>query len=83
MATRTPAERQQAVDELASEIAAVARELAKVGLTADLAVARRDWNCVYTACEGLLDLQRRWVVLYRRLLILRVEPSRISERTSV
>ncbi len=83
MATETPVERQQVVDDLAREIAAVARKLAEVGLTADLAIARRDWDCVYTASEGLLELQRRWAALYRRLLVVRVEPSRFSERTSV
>jgi hypothetical protein len=80
--TQTPAERQQVVDDLAREVAAVACELAEVGLTADLAIARRDWDCVYTTSERLLDLQRRWAALYRRLLAVRVEPSRISERSS-
>jgi hypothetical protein len=83
MATQTPADRQQVIDELAREIATVARDLAEVGLTADLAVARRDWDCFYTASEGLLELQRRWAALYRRLLIVRVEPSQLSERTSL
>lgn len=83
MTSQTPGERQQAVDELAREIAAVARELAEVGLTADLAIARRDWDCVYAASEGLLELQRRWAALYRRLLVVRVEPSQLSERTSL
>lgn len=83
MATETQSERQQVVDELAREIAAIARELAGVGLTADLAIARRDWDCVYTASERLLELHRRWAGLYRRLLVVSVEPSRISERTSV
>jgi hypothetical protein len=45
MATDTPAERQQVIDGLAREIVSVARELAEVGLTADLAVARHDWEC--------------------------------------
>ena len=83
MATQDPAQQPQVADELAREIAAVARELAEAGLTADLAVARRDWDCVYAASERLLELQRRWAALYRRLLVLRVEPSRISERNSV
>jgi len=52
-------------------------------LTADLAIARRDWDCIYTASERLLELQRNWAALYRRLLVIRVEPSRIFERTSV
>lgn len=64
-------------------MASVARELAEVGLTADLAIARRDWDCIYTASERLLDLQRGWAALYRRLLVVRVQPSQISERTSV
>jgi hypothetical protein len=80
--TQTPAERQQVVDDLAREVAAVARELAEAGLTADLAIARRDWDCVYTASERLLELQRRWAALYRRLLAVRVESNRISERSS-
>jgi hypothetical protein len=83
MAIQTPATRQQLVDELAREIAAVARELAEVGLTADLAIARGDWDCLYTASERLLELQREWAALYRRLLVLRIEPSRISERASL
>jgi hypothetical protein len=83
MAIRTPAKRQQLVDELAREMAAVARELAEVGLTADLAVARSDWDCLYAASEKLLDLQRRWAAIYRRLLVIRVEPSQLSERASL
>jgi hypothetical protein len=59
MTTRTPAERQRIVDGLTGEMAVVLRELAEVGLTADLAVARLDWDCIYTACERLLELQRR------------------------
>lgn len=62
-------------------IAAVTRELAEVGLTADLAVARRDWD--WTTSERLLELQRRWAAHYRRLPVVRVEPSQLSERTSV
>jgi hypothetical protein len=83
MASQTPMDRQQVVDELVRELAAVARELAKVGLTADLAVARKDWDCIYTASESLLELQRRWAALYRQLLVARVEPSRGSERNSL
>ena len=83
MVTKTQAGRQQLIDELARGIAAVARELAETGLTADLAVARCDWDCLYAASERLLELQRRWAALYRRLLVVRVEPSRITERTSV
>jgi hypothetical protein len=83
VATRNPSEQQQLVDQLAREIAAVARELAEVGLTADLAIARHDWSCIDTASETLLELQRRWAALYRRLLVVRVDSSQISERTSV
>jgi hypothetical protein len=68
MATEIPAEREQVIDGLA-------RELAEVGLTADLAVARHDSECIYTASERLLDLQRSWTGLYRRLLAVRVPPS--------
>ena len=56
----------------------MARELAKVGLTADLAVARRDWDTIDTASERLMELQGRWAVLYRRLLVVGIEPSRLS-----
>ena len=52
---------------------AQARELATAGLTADLAVARGDWHTVYTESEKLIELQRRWAVLYRRLLVIRIE----------
>ena len=83
VATEAPSERQQVIDALAREMASVARELAEVGLTADLAIARRDWDCIYTAAERLLDLQRGWAALYRRLLVVRVEPSQISERASM
>jgi hypothetical protein len=83
MQTRTADERRQAVDELGREIAAVAREVAEVGLTADLAIARGDWDCLYTVSERLLELQRTWAARYRRLLVLRIEPSRISERASL
>jgi hypothetical protein len=64
-------------------MAPVPRELAGVGLTADLAVARHDWECVYTASERLLELQRSWAGLYRRLLAVRVRPSQITKRSSV
>jgi hypothetical protein len=83
MAMKTPAERQQVIDRLASEMASVARELAEVGLTADLAVARHDWDCIYAASERLLELQRCWGGLYRRLLALSVRPCQIAERSSV
>jgi hypothetical protein len=83
VAVENVAERQQVIDELAREMASVARELAEVGLTADLAVARHDWECIYIASERLLELQRNWAGLYRRLLVVRVGPSRLSERTSV
>ena len=58
-------------------------ELAEVGLTADLAVARNDWECIYSASERLLELQRSWVGLYRRLLAVRVAPSQVADRSSV
>jgi hypothetical protein len=64
-------------------MASIARELAEVGLTADLAIARHDWECIYTASERLLELQRSWAWIYRRLLVVRIGPSRLSERTSV
>jgi hypothetical protein len=83
MAAETQAERQQIIDGLAREMASVARELAQVGLTADLAVARHDWECVYIASERLLELQRSWAGLYRRLLVVRVPPNQIAERSSV
>jgi len=84
MATKSPAEqRRQIIDALANEMASVARELVEVGLTADLAVARDDWDCIYAASERLLELLRCWAALYRRMLVIRVEPSRLSERTSV
>lgn len=83
MAIETSAERQQVIDGLARELASVARELAEVGLTADLAVARHDWECIYSASERLLELQRSWVGLYRRLLVLTVPPSHVAERSSV
>jgi hypothetical protein len=83
MATEAPAERQQVIDGLTRELASVARELAEVGLTADLAVARHDWECIYSASERLLELQRSWAGLYRRLLVVRVHPSQIAERSSV
>jgi hypothetical protein len=76
MATGNQSERQQVIDASASE-------LAEVGLTADLAIARHDWDCIYSASDRLLELQRSWAGLYRRLLVLRVAPSRISERSSV
>jgi hypothetical protein len=60
MAIETPSGRQQVIDALAREMASVARELAAVGLTADLAVARQDWDCIYSASERLLDLQSSW-----------------------
>jgi len=83
MTTGNRAERQQVIDGLAHEMASVARELAEVGLTADLAVARHDWDCVYSASEKLLELQQIWASLYRRLLAVRVPPSQIVERSSV
>jgi hypothetical protein len=83
MATKIPAEREQVIDGLALELASVARELAEVGLTADLAVARHDWECIYTASERLLDLQRSWAGIYRRLLAVRVPPCQVAERSSV
>jgi hypothetical protein len=84
MATESHVEqRRQIIDGLAGEMASVARELAEVGLTADLAVARRDWECIYAASERLLELQRCWAAHYRRLLVSRVEPSRLSERASL
>lgn len=78
MAIDTPSQRQQVIDVLIREMASVARELADVGLTADLAIARHDWECIYSASERLLELQRSWAGLYRRLLV-----ARISERSSV
>lgn len=78
MAIDTPSQRQQVIDVLIREMASVARELADVGLTADLAIARHDWECIYSASERLLELQRSWAGLYRRLLV-----ARISERASV
>jgi len=83
MATETPAERQHDIDELVREMASVARELAELGLTADLAVARHDWECIYAASERLLELQRIWAGLYRRLRVDRVPPSHVTERSSV
>jgi hypothetical protein len=83
MAIQTPAEQQQVVDELAREIAVVARELAEVGLTADLDLGRLDWDCICTASERMLELQRSCAGLYRRLLVVRVRPSQIAERSSV
>ena len=61
----------------------LARELAEVGLTADLAVARHDWECIYSASERLLELQRSWAALYRRLLVVGVQASPVVERSSV
>jgi hypothetical protein len=83
MAVESPAARQQVIDGLTREMASIARELAEVGLTADLAIARHDWECIYTASERLLELQRSWAGIYRRLLVVRIGPSRLSERTSV
>jgi hypothetical protein len=64
-------------------MASIARESAEVGLTAELAIARHDWECIYSASERLMELQRIWATLYRRLLVMRIGPSRLSERTSV
>jgi hypothetical protein len=83
MTTEAPAEEQQVIDALARELASVARELAEVGLTADLAIARHDWDCIYAAAERLLELQRSWAGIYRRLLVVRVRPSHFAERSSV
>jgi hypothetical protein len=80
--TQTPAERQKLIDELAREVAAVARELAEVGLAADLAVARHDWDVLYSSSERMLELHSRWAALYRRLLVTRTDSSHVSERTS-
>jgi hypothetical protein len=83
MAIDSPSERQQVIDVLAREMASVARELAEVGLTADLAVARHDWECICAASERLLELQRSWAGLYRRLLVVRVQAHQIAERSSI
>jgi hypothetical protein len=76
MATEIPAEREQV-------IYGIPRELAEVGLTADLAVARLDRECIYTASDGLVDLQRSWAGLYRRLLAVRVPRSQVAGPSSV
>jgi hypothetical protein len=83
MAVESPAERQHVIDGLTREMASVARELAEAGLTADLAIARHDWDCIYNTAERLLELQRSWAKLYRRLLVVCVGPSRLCERSSV
>jgi hypothetical protein len=64
-------------------MASVARELAEVGLTTCLAAARHDRECIYSASERLLELHGSWAALYRRLLVVRVQPSQIAERSSV
>jgi hypothetical protein len=82
MGAVSDADRSRRVSELTTEISAVARELAEVGLAADLAVARHDWAVIYSSSERMLDLHHRWAALYRRLLVVRTEPSRVAERTS-
>jgi hypothetical protein len=82
MGAVTDADRSRRVAELTTEISAVARELAEVGLAADLAVARDDWDVIYSSSERMLDLHHRWAALYRRLLVVRTDSSRVSERTS-
>ena len=77
MANETPADR--VIDGLARKMASVARDLAEVGLAADMAVARHDWDSICAASERLLDLQRSWAALYRRLLVASIRPCEIAE----
>jgi hypothetical protein len=49
----------------------------------DLAAATHGWECIYPASERLLELHSSWAALYRRLLVVSVQPSQIAERGSV
>jgi len=82
MDSDTDVDRSRRVASLIMAISAIARELAEVSLAADLAVARHDWDVIYSSSERMLDLHHLWAALYRRLLVVRTDSSRTSERTS-
>lgn len=72
MRTVCTIDRERRVALLAGELAAVARELARHCLAADLAVARGDFDVVSGSSEEMRVLSGRWSALYHELLVARV-----------
>ena len=71
MGTVTDLGASRRVARLAQELAAVARDLARHCLAADLAVARDDIDVICDSSEAAHELHERWSVLYRELLVAR------------
>ena len=79
----TVGSRQKRVDELVAEISAISRELAEVSLRAELAADRRDLDILADATDRASDLQARWRLTFRELLVKKTTTGPLAEYSSL